>query len=318
MDTGPQHRGLARDAVSYRGNGRVHGSQAFARLAVPMTKAQQLRSASAQQDGHFKWTQPPPTLLGRLGGWFAKSEPSVTPTVFHITHPKAGSQWIHRMFHALAYDRIVMPEVREAVNNIQFLERPIQSGKLYPTLYVSREEFEGVAIPGPWRRFVVIRDLRDTLISAYFSIKLTHAMSDAYNLGLRRQLRETSTEDGLLMLLDEWVPRYAAMQMSWLDAPDDLLKYEDLLRDDCAMLERVLIGHCRLDVTPERLREIVLANRFQAFSGRSPGTEDLSSHERKGIAGDWKNHFTPKLKAAFKDRFGDMLIATGYEKDTRW
>jgi lipopolysaccharide transport system ATP-binding protein len=63
---------------------------------------------------------------------------------------------------------------------------------------------------------------------------------------------------------------------------------------------------------------VVLANRFEARSGRRRGEEDVASHERKGVAGDWKNHFTDKVAKAFKDRFGELLVATGYEKDSRW
>ena len=76
--------------------------------------------------------------------------------------------------------------------------------------------------------------------------------------------------------------------------------------------------HCRLPVAPARLREVILANRFEAKAGRKPGEEDVASHERKGVAGDWKNHFSARLARRFKDRFGELLVATGYERDDRW
>src|SRR5690242_16979780 len=50
--------------------------------------------------------------------------------IFHITHQKAGSQWIHRIFHALCYDRMILPEVESAatherpIEGIQFLHQP--------------------------------------------------------------------------------------------------------------------------------------------------------------------------------------------------
>jgi len=34
--------------------------------------------------------------------------------------------------------------------------------------------------------------------------------------------------------------------------------------------------------------------------GRKPGQEDLNSHFRKGIAGDWRDQFTPRIKAIFR------------------
>lgn len=39
---------------------------------------------------------------------------------------------------------------------------------------------------------------------------------------------------------------------------------------------------------------------------------------RKGIVGDWKNHFTEELKEYFKERTGDLLVQAGYEKNMDW
>jgi lipopolysaccharide transport system ATP-binding protein len=79
-----------------------------------------------------------------------------------------------------------------------------------------------------------------------------------------------------------------------------------------------LIGKCGLPVSPELVREAILAHRFENLAGRPRGQEDRSSHERKGIAGDWRNHFTPRITQAFKARFGGLLVATGYEPGLDW
>jgi lipopolysaccharide transport system ATP-binding protein len=81
----------------------------------------------------------------------------------------------------------------------------------------------------------------------------------------------------------------------------------------------LLQDECRLPVSRARFREIVLANRFGRLTGgRSWGNEDVSAHERKGIAGDWRNYFTGPVKQAFKARYGGLLVATGYERDLNW
>jgi len=85
------------------------------------------------------------------------------------------------------------------------------------------------------------------------------------------------------------------------------------------LLEEVLIGRCGLDVEPAVLREIVLANRFaEQTNGRANGIQDRSAHNRKGIAGDWRNFFTDRIKRAFKARFGGLIVETGYEKNLDW
>jgi hypothetical protein len=37
-----------------------------------------------------------------------------------------------------------------------------------------------------------------------------------------------------------------------------------------------------------------------------------NAHQRKAIAGDWRNYFSERVKQAFKARYGDLLVASGY------
>jgi hypothetical protein len=39
---------------------------------------------------------------------------------------------------------------------------------------------------------------------------------------------------------------------------------------------------------------------------------------RKGKTGAWREHFTPRIKEAFKEHAGDWLVELGYEKDDNW
>lgn len=237
------------------------------------------------------------------------------PTIFHITHWKAGSQWVRKILEACVPDSIVTPRVYEA----QFLNDPIQPGKIYPTVYVTREQFYSVKLPASWKRFVVIRDLRDTLISVYFSIRFSHQAIADEIVKWRAVLDALSKEKGLLYLLDEWLPRCAVIQQSWLGGEDPLLKYEELLGNDVGIFEEILIDRCQLPVSREYFREVVLANKFERLTaGRERGVEDIKSHERKGISGDWKNHFTDKVTEKFKKKYGKLLIDTGYEKTLDW
>jgi len=52
--------------------------------------------------------------------------------------------------------------------------------------------------------------------------------------------------------------------------------------------------------------------------GRTRGQENVNSHYRKGVHGDWKNHFTNEHIRLFKARYNDLLIQLGYEKDGDW
>ena len=53
-------------------------------------------------------------------------------------------------------------------------------------------------------------------------------------------------------------------------------------------------------------------------NGRKQGQENVTHHYRKGVAGDWRNYFTPRVTKEFKQRYGDLLIELGYESSHDW
>ena len=52
--------------------------------------------------------------------------------------------------------------------------------------------------------------------------------------------------------------------------------------------------------------------------GRTKGQENVNSHYRKGVHGDWKNHLNAQHIRYFKDNYNDLLVQLGYEKDGDW
>jgi lipopolysaccharide transport system ATP-binding protein len=238
------------------------------------------------------------------------------PTVFHVTHYKAGSQWIQAILRGCVESDLV----RAKAGVRQFLEEPIQPGKVYSSVYVTREQFESVAKPEGSRRFVIIRDLRDTVVSGYFSLKVSHGAFAADRVSaLRRELQEGSVEEGLILTMDQWLTVNANIQRSWLESGEPVIRYEDLLENDVDILERVLIDECGYPVPRPRLRRAVETRRFERMSkGRQRGHEDVSAHLRKGVAGDWRTYFTEPVKEAFKERWGELLVRAGYERDLDW
>ncbi|MCS7315509.1 MAG: Wzt carbohydrate-binding domain-containing protein, partial [Bryobacterales bacterium] len=157
------------------------------------------------------------------------------PTVFHVTHWKAGSQWIYAILRACFPDRIIEPRA----GNVQVLHYPIQRGFIYPTVYLPRPRFEALGLPENSRWFVIIRDLRDTLVSAYFSFKISHPVLDSDSAALRQKLWDLDQEGGFLYLMDNFLQDCAAIQLSWLEAGEPLIRYEDLLERDVELLSQL-------------------------------------------------------------------------------
>lgn len=264
------------------------------------------------------------------------------PTIFHITHPKAGSQWVMQVLHECAPERFIQPLPQRK----HFKKEPIHPGMFYPAVYVNRKEFYTVISPWrghqyltclsplsilkyyqnwfqfgfhhqPYKTFIVIRDLRDTLVSLYFSLKYSHPILNAKTSNHRTHLMEMPFDESLLYLMNDELWKFSRIQTSWLKERTLLVKYEELIADEIATFQKIT-EHCEINVSKDHLQNVIQRNNFQTRSGRPMGTEDINSHHRKGIAGDWKNHFSPLMIDEFKARFGKTLIQTGYETDLNW
>jgi hypothetical protein len=87
------------------------------------------------------------------------------PTIFHVTHQKAGSQWIANILRQCVPDRIIEAEVDET----QITRRRIRAGSVYTPAYITRQKLMRRRPPANSRIFIVLRDLRDALVSGYLA-----------------------------------------------------------------------------------------------------------------------------------------------------
>ncbi|MFT7553449.1 MAG: hypothetical protein ACI9BV_003784 [Rhodothermales bacterium] len=71
----------------------------------------------------------------------------------------------------------------------------------------------------------------------------------------------------------------------------------------------------RLEGLPDAVLDRILERKsFSRLSGgRKPGEIDPSSHYRKGVAGDWKNHFSARHRAVFEESFPGLVERLGYD-----
>lgn len=74
-----------------------------------------------------------------------------------------------------------------------------------------------------------------------------------------------------------------------------------------------------VDIDNAFIDELVKTHTFERFArGRRPGQEDRTAEWRKGVSGDWRNHFTNDDKTVFKAMAGQLLVELGYERDLAW
>ena len=231
------------------------------------------------------------------------------PAVYHVTHWKAGSQWVKGVLSDLFPERIV-PTDREMQRGV--FATPIRAGAIYSPLYINRTAFEASpAATALHRKFIVIRDLRDTLVSWYYSLKFSHPVNSKVEYH-RPVLEGMSVDDGLLYLAEH--RDFFALAMipgTWRTSGELIVRYEDLLANSTGGFRRIL-DHCGLVAEPERFIEAMERWKFETKAGRPPGRENPASQYRKGVAGDWRNYFNVRLRDAFYSRYGDLLKRLGY------
>lgn len=162
--------------------------------------------------------------------------------------------------------------------------------------------FDAVASANPnFRGLRVIRDPRQVLVSAYFHHRDGHPVNGSTGfvwdkLAIDKpRLAEMLIEDGLLYELDNITGQVIDGQiLAWHSDPRVMeIRIEDIERE--GFLRR-LSDHLQV--------ELPTVNWGRTYSDSG--------------AKHWSQHFTPRIKAAFKERYGNALIDLGYERGLDW
>ena len=180
---------------------------------------------------------------------------------------------------------------------------------------------------------VVLRDGRDLMVSFYYHHLFYNDWNHHPSVDKHRaQIGFDDFDDiyanlpkFIVYMNEVWGRRFnhftwAQFIESWLpNVPAErLIKYEDLLASPLSTMERALKSLTGREVDTIKLEAIVEKYRFENVAGRKQGAEKKSSFLRKGVAGDWVNHYSQESREVFDRYFGDALIRCGYEKDGSW
>ena len=243
------------------------------------------------------------------------------PLLIYCGHHKCGSVWI----------RGIVENISKALGLEYFNGR---NGNLYKHNlkgFVKENNIDFIALANArledveniinFRGFHVIRDPRDICVSAYYSHRYSHSAVGLEDI--REQLHSSSPEEGLMLVIKDRVRQFEMMHnWDYFNPYIMEIKMEQLISDSFVIFRRIfdflgLSGESGL--TDGLLHEILETQSFEKKSGgRKPGEEDIKSHFRKGISGDWKNHFTSEHIEYFREHYNDLLIKLGYEIDSNW
>ena len=278
-------------------------------------------------------------MFGRTSQWLRNiipgdsSEPevahrSIAENVYHGCMPKTASQWVARLLssdetyqysalRAYAYHRHLPDGVDKRKISDRSFDQPFPPRTVVTPIYLSLPNMLGIPKPNSWRGFFVMRDPRDIVVSWYFSWKHSHPAMGDVSQG-RELLQTMSLEEGLGFGIDRFQERgmFSSLR-SWADLSgrEELItaRYEDLVGPNQFDHMRRVFNHCDIRMPDPVLRSLLERNSFSALTkGRAQGTEDVRSHLRKGVQGDWKNHFTPAVEKKFREVTGSLVEELGY------
>ncbi len=280
------------------------------------------------------------------------------PYLAYFGHHKCASTWIEQVCASVCHDLMLRFRIFYDARDFDDDLMGALATEETDFFAYANADFRHVNEIDSVLGFHVVRDPRDIVVSAYFSHLHSHSTSEWPELSAHRErLKAVSKEEGIMLEMDFRAGQFDEM-MSWPDAaPANVLrlKFEELsarpyekfleifgflgildqneptassrVRFVLAKVGAKLRAKTGVRLTPlaipripaERILGIAWENRFsRKAGGREKGTEDVTSHYRKGVAGDWLNHFTPEHVEYFNRRYFSLLFKYGYEADTNW
>lgn len=187
------------------------------------------------------------------------------------------------------------------------------------------------------RVLYLYRDGRDIMVSYYFyRMRMIRLYPDSpHAQGMKKKYERLygpgfDTEDirqNLPLFIEEEMKHPRGSRTNW---PDHItnwceqgrtgiayLGYEDLLADPVKTLNGALAQFLE-SIDDDALARAVERYRFENMTGRRPGEEARGEFARKGISGDWENHFTRAAAEVFEHYAGNALVTLGYEQNSSW
>jgi sulfotransferase 6B1 len=249
------------------------------------------------------------------------------PVVFGNAMPKSGSHLLTQILSGLT---LIGPFVDPGFPPVNRSEdnRPLPSEKVIRNLegmrpgdirygYIHATEPYLSILTGPQRATIFLyRDPRDMIISHVFyatDLNADHGMHRYYNQKLDSMEARIDaairgvTEPGFELASVR--QRYDSYR-GWLDQPGVLcLKFEDLILAREAALNRLLDYLAEKGFQTHLSRQAAVDSLAAAIAPRKSGTF------RKGIPGNWQEHFTPANLETFRQMAGNLLDEWGYGED---
>lgn len=219
--------------------------------------------------------------------------------------PKSGGTWLSQMVSEMSG----LPFPRNS--RLPFFRKCIQHSHIMG--------------PATTKTILVVRDVRDVISSAYFHFLFENQEKDPYLVahwkGIMSDVEISNVKESMPVFIKRFHKHFKVAQRrtNWSNHTESylkneqkilIIKYEDLLKDASGQLEEVR-NWLSLE-SQMNIKDVVEKYSFKNQTKRERGVENRTAFLRKGISGDWKNHFNEESKNLVLNYYGSTLQKLDY------
>jgi hypothetical protein len=239
--------------------------------------------------------------------------------VFVVTYPKCGTTWMEQVVHLLLHDgeqgEKLLTDQNPWVEAIPSRPAGFQAflaAMQEPRVFTSHLPYQLMpAVDSPLARFVyVARNPKDTAVSYYYHDRSKMGYDGRWDEHLQLFMAgNVLFGDFYDQILDWWEASKTADNIFFTT-------YE-AMKADLAQVATELAEFLGVTPEPELIASVVDQSSFKAMSTNPqtdfhwiPSKEGEESHFRKGVVGDWRNHFTPAQNEQFEAIFAEKMAGS--------
>lgn len=247
--------------------------------------------------------------------------------IYHCCVHKTGSQWLKAIFS----DEIVSDKTGMSLYTYQknlatkgdprklserIFDKPFPENCIISPLYMDYSCYTSIPKPDCYKTFFIFRDPRDIIVSWYFSVKYSHPLMGKIPAH-RATLQKLSLRDGLIYCIEYLhdFGLFTALE-SWINVPEDdppvmIIRFEDLVDvSKQSSFFSDLFSHCGIRFSKKETEKLLHKYRFGRLQKKSK--KEQVSHYRRGVPGDWQEHFDEKVLDSFNKLTKDLISKLGY------
>lgn len=222
-------------------------------------------------------------------------------------YPKSGGTWVT----SLLGDALTLAKrdiyVRNGYDVFDVTKHPWYVGspslELTESCVIKSHELPASGLLDFPAHFVhLVRDGRDVTVSRYFyerDFSVANGIQESFN---------TPFDDYVAAVAEAW----NSYVLAWLGSTPIFYRYEDFVRDTCGTIRRVL-SDIGIDAAAGSIQAAMDANTKERLSRSLDITFEHNTFVRKGVPGDWVNHFSGENLDTFRRLAGEALRQLGYQ-----